>query len=116
MRTGDCKSSSAEVGDRVSALESIILLHDEVADLAASRFPQPTWGIETHSRGRVYEVTVLVNGAIVACETARALGEAHRRALIAFEQWRDDSPEGLTEALEVSLGSAQAEREAGGVR
>lgn len=96
------------------ATESVCELFDEVAEYVASCRPrQPPWCIQTDSVGRLYVVTVTIDGVDVLDVSARDLGEAHRKALVAWRAWESQTEPYLVEALTTSIEAAQAERAAG---
>lgn len=89
------------------------LLLDEVLDrvrtvIQANR-QAPLWQITMGAtqRGRMFHVTVEIDGELVAEGDARDLGDAQRKALDQFRAWETDRPGGLEHALKVSIMEAR---------
>lgn len=94
------------------SLDPVAALYDDVAELAADAAMRhkraPSLHIEYDCVGGVHTFAIRVDGEPVAAARAPSIERAARLVREMFEAWRADSPEGLANALEVSIQTARA--------
>lgn len=96
-------------------IDPIASLYDSVLDFASERFMRVGktvhWKVCLEDVPRGFSVVVVIDGETVVQHNSRSLARTAQEGYRMFEAWRADQPDEIARALEVSVETAQVEKE-----